>query len=198
MRIILISSVIILLIAASSYWLGINYPSVNLFTKETHEANSTEKIDGANELADKILTPIEMAKEAKEMIEAESGTTLNLSNKGLTKVSAAIFSQIELTTLNLSHNLLSGSLPAEVRQLKNLKTLDLSHNNFTGVPAEIGQLTELEVLNLSFNQLTGLPYELGNLSKLQTLDLRGNEYSKADLVVIKEKLPNATVVLTDN
>jgi len=56
------------------------------------------------------------------------------------------------------------------------KTLDLSHNNFTGaIPQEIGQLKLLAKLNFSFNSLSReIPKQLGNLTNLQVLDLSSN------------------------
>ncbi len=134
-----------------------------------------------------------------EIQDEENGndTTLNLSGEGLTKVPDSVFKKTTLTNLNLSNNQLSGSLPAEIRLLQNLKTLNLSDNQFTGVPAEIGQLKSLEVLDLSNNQLTGLPYELGNLSSLKQLNLSGNAYSEADLANIKKNLPATTVIIVD-
>ncbi|MEK7514886.1 MAG: leucine-rich repeat domain-containing protein [Patescibacteria group bacterium] len=124
------------------------------------------------------------------------GGTLDMSGKGLTKVPSYVFEAREIAVLDLSNNALSGSLPAEVRQLQNLKVLDLSNNVFTGVPAEIGQLVNLEVLDLSNNKITGLPNELGNLSKLTTLDLSGNLYSEMDLAGIRARLPASTVIKT--
>lgn len=124
------------------------------------------------------------------------GDTLDLSNKGLTKVPGYVFDSRALVGLNLSTNALEGAMPSQVGQLKNLKVLNLSNNKFTGVPAEIGQLKNLEILNLSNNQLTGLPNELGNLSNLKLLDLSGNDYSEADLSGIRAKLPASTVIVT--
>ncbi len=99
--------------------------------------------------------------------------------------------------LDLSGRGLDGSLKAEVRQLTELRELDISDNNFTGLPAEVGQLTKLEKLDLSNNPFTGLPYELGNLKNLEVLDLRGTQYAAQDLEVIQRSLPANTVVLTD-
>ena len=122
---------------------------------------------------------------------------IDLSGKKLSTVPAHVFTRTDTIELDVSDNDLSGSLPAEIRQLTKLQRLNLSQNNFTGVPAEVGQLSELRYLDLSNNSLTGLPYELGNLSKLETLDLRGNSYSTLDLDTIKQKLPSATTILID-
>lgn len=102
---------------------------------------------------------------------------------------------VDVRVLNLAGKGLDGSLKAEIRILTNLRTLDISNNNFTGLPAEVGQLSQLEVLNLAHNPLTGLPYEIGNLQKLKTLDLRGTDYAKADLEVIKTSLPETVNIL---
>lgn len=119
----------------------------------------------------------------------------NFEATNLTSVPQSIFDKTNTVELNVSYNNLTGSLPAEVRQLKNLKVLNLSHNQMTGVPAEIGQLSGLEVLDLSYNQLTGLPYELGNLQNLKTLVLTGNAYSEADLAIIMKSLPSGVNII---
>lgn len=125
---------------------------------------------------------------------AQSGTTLNYHNKNLTAVPATVFSQTATVHLNLSDNALTGSIPAEIRHLQQLRTLNLSNNSMTGLPAEIGQLTKLELLDVSNNQLTGLPNELGNLTNLKILNLSGNPYSEKDLQSIRKKIPNAQII----
>ena len=75
-----------------------------------------------------------------------------------------------------------------------LEYIDLSNNNFTGLPAEVGQLSNLETLNLSNNNFTGLPHELGNLHKLKYLNLSGNDISEFDLQIIREQLPDTTII----
>ena len=49
-----------------------------------------------------------------------------------------------------------------------LRELWLRNNNLTGsIPPEIGNMKQLTVLSLSFNGLTGeIPKEIGNLSQL--------------------------------
>jgi Leucine-rich repeat (LRR) protein len=120
---------------------------------------------------------------------------LDLNGQQLKKVPDYVFNQTNLQELNISGNLLTGALQAEIRQLRNLKILNASHNLMTGVPAEIGQLENLEYLNLANNQLTGLPYELGNLKNLKELDISGNNYSELDLNIIKEKLPASVKII---
>ena len=119
---------------------------------------------------------------------------IDMSGEGLTSVPVSMFSRSSVVSLDLSNNNLEGSLPAEVRQLANLETLDLSNNQFTGVPAEIGQLTQLRVLNLSNNPITGLPRELGNLSNLEILDLTETDFAEADLEIIEAALPSAVEI----
>ena len=125
-----------------------------------------------------------------------ASATLDLSGRNLTAAPASVFNDASLEKLNLSHNALTGALPAEIRHLSNLRTLDASYNRMTGVPAEIGQLANLEMLDLSYNQLTGLPQELGNLQHLRVLNLAGNPHvSLQDLASIRAHLSATTRIL---
>lgn len=124
-----------------------------------------------------------------------TGKIINLANKDLTDVPKDIFNDTTATTLDVSGNKLSGSLPAEIRKMRNLQVLIAADNQMTGVPAEIGQLRKLRVINFVNNNLSGLPMELGNLSNLQTLDLRGNaRVSTFDISQIQPKIPNAKIL----
>lgn len=123
----------------------------------------------------------------------QSGTTIDLSGRGLTSIPSEVFRRTEIEKLNLSQNRLTGAPPSQIGQLVNLKELDLSGNALTGLPAELGRLSALEVLDVSQNALTGLPMELGNLTHLRVFDISGNRYSQQDLDAIAAKLPNTEI-----
>ena len=84
-------------------------------------------------------------------------------------------------SLDLKSNGLTGSIPAEVGDLRILIALYLSDNQLTGsIPAELGgnlgDLRPFRYLDLSYNQLSGeIPRELGFLFDLKAFFLHGND-----------------------
>lgn len=77
--------------------------------------------------------------------------------------------------LDLSGHGLQGNLTL-ISELKGLKWLDLSYNNFHGsIPQGFGNLSQLEILDLSFNKFgSTIPVELGGLRNLKSLNLSSN------------------------
>ncbi|KAJ9540624.1 hypothetical protein OSB04_027130 [Centaurea solstitialis] len=74
----------------------------------------------------------------------------------------------------VSQQMLGGELSSSLLQLKQLRHLDLSCNDFGGiqVPSFMGSLGNLRYLNLSSSRFGGtIPPQLGNLSELQVLCL---------------------------
>lgn len=84
-----------------------------------------------------------------------------------------------VSTLTLSDNELSGSIPKEIGMLETLSFINLSKNNLNGqIPSEIAKLTELRHLSLHSNNLSGnIPPEMGEMPKLGYLYLHDNNLS---------------------
>ncbi|XP_047085171.1 leucine-rich repeat extensin-like protein 6 [Lolium rigidum] len=82
---------------------------------------------------------------------------------------------VELVLLNTS---ISSCIPPEIGKLKNLKVLDLSHNEFAGeLPDAIGDMESLEVINVGYNMLSGaVPESVCLLPNLKNLTLVGNYF----------------------
>ncbi|KAE8726939.1 Leucine-rich repeat receptor-like tyrosine-protein kinase PXC3 [Hibiscus syriacus] len=77
--------------------------------------------------------------------------------------------------LDLSRRMLRGNVTL-FSNLRALKHLDLSYNNFNGpIPSAFGALSELEYLDLSLNKFDGsIPLELAGLVNLRSLNLSNN------------------------
>eukprot|EP00253_Pinus_taeda_P018541 PITA_18541 len=78
--------------------------------------------------------------------------------------------------LNLSWNLLEGSLPTEIGKMSMAQAIDISANHLSGViPSTLGSCVEVISLNLSRNSFQGsIPDSLENLQSLMSLDLSSN------------------------
>lgn len=85
-----------------------------------------------------------------------------------------------LVRIDLTSNLLTGSIPASWgRALVNLESLTLSRNRLSGeFPSSMAGLSSLRILNAEFNNFGGsFPNFLSNLSRLTTLNLFANDFS---------------------
>ncbi|CAL9010991.1 unnamed protein product [Prunus brigantina] len=82
----------------------------------------------------------------------------------------------KLVVLNLTSNLLNGTISANISKLTNLEQLFLSHNLFaSAIPPALGQMTHLGLLDLSHNTFSGdIPSSIGNLVRLNYLFLNNN------------------------
>ncbi len=180
---------LLITIAVAGWWLSVSMGPASTTTNEDGKTVQQQTYQEAIESAEDVVGKIESKVNNTEATKPVENSQIDIYN--------GISVDKNTQTLSLANRDLSGSLKAEIRHLKSLQELDLSHNNFSGFPAEIGQLSELTVLNLSYNPITGLPYEIGNLSKLKVLDLRGTNYAEADLNIIKSKLPAGVNILVD-
>lgn len=85
-----------------------------------------------------------------------------------------------LTTLSLSGNAFSGSIPSNIcEQVPYVTVLDLSDNSFEGsIPDDLANCKYLNKLHLQKNKLTGpIPGAIGILPRLSELDLSTNSLS---------------------
>lgn len=79
---------------------------------------------------------------------------VSASKCGLKKLPAELSKMQQLEIADLSYNDFV-SIPAELTGIKNLKTLDLSFNkNLSSFPSEIKELTQLRFLNLKSTKIT--------------------------------------------
>jgi hypothetical protein len=83
---------------------------------------------------------------------------------------------LEVVSLDLSFNGLTGEIPQEIASLDAVLNLNLSWNHLNGeVPKMIGAMQSLESLDLSRNMLSGeIPSSLSNLTALIYMDLSYN------------------------
>ncbi|MDJ1482585.1 leucine-rich repeat domain-containing protein [Cytophagaceae bacterium YF14B1] len=68
-------------------------------------------------------------------------------------------------------------IPAEIKYLVNLESLDLSLNSVYEIPPEIGFLTKLEDLDLSSNDLVSISPEIEKCQNLRSLNLHRTDLS---------------------
>jgi Leucine-rich repeat (LRR) protein len=66
-------------------------------------------------------------------------------------------------------------IPSEIFDFKNLKSLDLSMNEFDSIPNEIGQLTKLEYLSIGYCNIKFVSPNIGKLKNLKNLGLLDNK-----------------------
>lgn len=175
---IVISAIIAFIVAISAYF----YYDIRIAEAPSSSSEATQEEQRRNETSNPSTNTPAL-------------TSVSRSGQGFTKIPQDIFAMTNLQQLDLSNNLLTGALPAEIRHLQNLQILNISSNRMTGLPAELGQLSKLRILNVSDNQLTGIPHELGNLQNLEVLDLSGNNIPEFDLNEIRKKLPGSTQII---
>ncbi|XP_056162588.1 probable LRR receptor-like serine/threonine-protein kinase At3g47570 [Syzygium oleosum] len=96
----------------------------------------------------------------------------NLSGSVIPVVTSLFF-------LNLPHNLLTGALPKEIGEMKNLNYMDLSGNMLDGeIPSSLGNCDVLVLLRLQDNLFEGsIPQSISSLRGIKVLDLSCNNLS---------------------
>ena len=107
-------------------------------------------------------------------------TTLNLAHMGLSGTIAPQVGNLTfLSHLSFRNNNFHGSLPNELAALRRLENVSFGLNVFSGVlPSWLGFLPKLQELYAYTNSFEGtIPESLGNISSLKVLHLSENNFS---------------------
>ncbi|KAF4363342.1 hypothetical protein G4B88_002089 [Cannabis sativa] len=134
-------------------------------------------------------------------------TVLNLSNNTLTQFEPLFCTNYlsllvdddyspKTTILDLSNNLLVGTLPDCLFSLRKLKVINFYNNKLSGViPSSISSLYQIETLILGKNNLSGtLPSSMKNCTRLVFLDVGENNLRGSIPLWIGEILTNLVVL----
>ncbi|WP_340935902.1 leucine-rich repeat domain-containing protein [Polaribacter haliotis] len=94
---------------------------------------------------------------------------------------AIINGQKHVTKVELNSNQLDGTIPSVIKNLTQLKELEINSNAISEIPAEIGELGNLEQLTFTSQLkdseyiLKTIPTEINNLTSLKRLELGSNQ-----------------------
>ena len=114
--------------------------------------------------------------------QSNSVVQLALADRGLTGSIPPELGQLrDLQYLDLSQNMLTGTIPPSLGQLQELQSIRLYGNLLSGeIPSQLKSLSKLHWINLAGNELTGdIPGSLGELTELRALSLAGNRLTGA-------------------
>lgn len=119
----------------------------------------------------------------------EDVTELDLSNRGLTDISAlSLFKNLE--SINLRGNNLEDI--SALQWTKGIKELDLACNNLSDATV-IAFLTQLEILDVSGNKLSSVA-AFQMLKNLKELNLSGNDIDSEQLEQLRTALPDCNII----
>lgn len=103
----------------------------------------------------------------------------------------------QLKDLDLRFNNLKGSIPDELSNLVNLETLTLSNNKLTGKLPSFSRMYRLKSLRLSENDLTGLLPSFAANHKLKFIDLSQNRITGKISSSFLESVDTSSTIYVD-
>jgi Leucine-rich repeat (LRR) protein len=125
-------------------------------------------------------------------------TSLDLSRNNLSGTLPSEIGKSMLQALNLYSNSISGTIPCSLLQLQQLMFLDLSKNQLSGTLPNCPQKYEtsnITLLNLNSNSFSGaFPIVLQSCRELKFLDLAYNNFSGSLPTWIQSKLPQLALL----
>ncbi|AAS51514.1 ACR288Wp [Eremothecium gossypii ATCC 10895] len=153
-------------------------PSILL--QQQQKKLSQFNIDEDDEVEHRMMAPV------NTKYDEQLWHTIDLSNLSVYNLNENLFKYDFLTRLYLNGNNLT-HLPASIKQLQNLRVLDVSHNRLTELPPELGMCYQLKYLYFFDNMVSTLPWEFGNLFNLQFLGCEGNPLDRQLIKILTEK-----------
>lgn len=118
---------------------------------------------------------------------------LDLSSNKLLCVPSEIYSLDKIVFLNFRNNQID-TIDNQICNLKNLRILLLDNNPGIVLPDCIFDANSLELLSLTNCKQEQFMEKLGKLTNLRYLVIGGNNFSEAEIQLLKSKLENTKVV----
>lgn len=103
---------------------------------------------------------------------------VNLDGWGLKSIPQEVFELTNLKSLSLEFNQLT-KIPDEISNLKSLKYIFLGYNLLKSLPKSIGMLLSLKDLNIIHNTISDLPKSIKKLKNLKYICVRGTNITQA-------------------
>ncbi|KAL3850439.1 hypothetical protein ACJIZ3_012321 [Penstemon smallii] len=101
----------------------------------------------------------------------------------------------KVTSINLSSKSLSGTIPPEITQLSDLKSLSLQRNQLSGPLPPLSNHPSLQEINLDFNRFDSTPQHfLSGLTSLQSFSINNNTFLQP--WKIPDSLRDSTAITT--
>lgn len=121
---------------------------------------------------------------------------INLDGWGLKSIPEEIFELTNLKSLSLEFNELT-EIPDVISNLSSLKYLYLDYNLLDALPESIRLLSSLKGLSIIHNDISDLPESIANLKHLKHIYVRGTKITKAPEFLRNAKLDelNKTIYL---